>query len=141
MGRGSSKVSSGGGGGGKFRDVNSLESHIEKAGPDGDRMFNEFSDAYSAETDYTRDTVKNIKRSIDEGGYDNSTAAIINSEINMTRKEMQRMPSMKTPSQLGQAEALKERIKSLEELKKYRGSKPAASRDVLDDIVTWRRAR
>lgn len=130
MGRGSSKA---GGGGNTFSSVEDFEKTIKDM---NDPRVEEFSRGYSEESDYTEGLKKNLNRAIDEDGYKAAESAIL-SEEKATRAELSNLPKNKTPGQLGEAEALKERLDVIEELKKRKGNKGKGQQDV--DIVTEKR--
>lgn len=128
MGRGSSKV----GNGNTFRS----EADLEKAltGFDDPRL-KEYSDANSEESRYNNTMKSNLNRSIDEDGYD---ARIIDAEEAATKRELRAMPKLKTPRQLGEEKALKERLNILEELRKRKGEK-GRGRGAIEMVVERRR--
>lgn len=125
MGRGSSKASSN-----KFSSVSELENSLKG---NNDPRIKQYSDGLTEERSYNSGLEKNLRRSIDEDGYTSTTESIINSEINDAKKQLNNMPKSKTPKQLGQEQALQERLDILNGLKKRKGAKGKGKGDI--DIV------
>lgn len=62
-------------------------------------------------------------RAIDEDGYTQSIDQSLKSEEKMTKDQLKSLPKMKTPSQIGTEEALKERLDIINDLKGRKGEK------------------
>ena len=130
MGRGSSKAG-GSAGGGRFNSVSDFEKSL--SGLD-DPKLKEYSNAYDSERSYTSGLEKNLNRAINEDGY-KAVADTIASEEKYTKNQLNNLPSQKTPSQLGEAEALNERLDMLSDLKKKKNVKGKGKGDV--DIIKY----
>lgn len=131
MGRGSSKAG-GGSNSGKYSSVDDFEKSL--TGFD-DPRYEDFANAYSTESNYNEGLRNNLNRAINDDGY-SAVESTISNEEKMTRSDLSKMPKSKTPAQLGEDAALRERLDILDELKRRKGEK-GKSRDV--DIVTERR--
>lgn len=123
---------SSGTGSGKYRSVSEFEKAI---GDDYDsKEYKEFADAYSEEADYNNGLKRNEIRSINEDGYTSHTDSVLNSEENLTKRELKSLnKAKKTPAELGTIEALKERLDIISDLRKLKGTKGRGRGNV--DIV------
>ncbi len=122
-------ASSGGGSsnGNTFRSASDLEKSL--TGVD-DPRYSEYESAYSAESSYNKGLKNNMGRAIDEDGYTQSIDQSLKSEEKMTKDQLKSLPKMKTPSQIGTEEALKERLDIINDLKGRKGEKGKGSASV-----------
>ena len=98
------------------------------SGYDDPRM-QEYSEAYKEEKQYNNGLKKNIDHAISEDGYD-SVANTIRIEKEATQKELDRLPEMMTPAQLGTKEALGERLEILKGFESRKGEQGKGRGDV-----------
>lgn len=123
----SSSVGRGSGAGGTFKNASEFEKSL--TGVDDPRLA-EYENTYNAESSYNNGLENNINRLIDEDGYGEETDYILDTEERMTNQTLKEMPENKTPSQLGEEEALKERLDVIKKLRKRRGEKAKFSNDI-----------
>ena len=127
-GRGAS--SGGSSGGNTFRNAEDFEKSLTGF---NDPRYLEFESAYEAESSYNNSLKNIVDRSIKEDGYDDTTDLSLKSEEKMTKNQLNSMPKMKTPSQIGTEEALKERLDIIKDLRSRKGEKGKGAAPV--DIV------
>lgn len=132
MGRGASKIG-GGSGGGKFTSAEQFERSL--TGFDDPRL-TEYTNAYEEASNYNQGLRNNLSQIMNEDGYE-AVESAIKTEEKMTKADLARMPKEKTPAQLGEEAALKERLDVIEDLKKRKGTKGRGAGDI--DIVNERR--
>ena len=119
--------SSSGGGGGTYETESDFEKSLTGY---NDPRLQEYSSALESEQSYNAGLKQNLNQAINESGYTNFTDAVISSELKDAQTQLNNIPKMKTPAQLGQAQALKDRISILNDLKKKKGTKGNGVGDV-----------
>lgn len=132
MAKGASKLG-GGSSGGKFTSEEQFERSL--TGFDDPRL-TEYTNAYEEASNYNKGLRNNFNQAIKEDGYE-AVESAIKTEEKMTKADLARMPKEKTPAQLGEEVALKERLDVIEDLKKRKGTKGRGVGDI--DIVNERR--
>lgn len=115
-------ASSGGGSsnGDTFRSASDFEKSLTGV---NDPRYSEFESAYSAESSYNSSFKNIVSQSINEDGYTQATDQSLKAEEKMTKNQLKSLPKMKTPSQIGTEEALKERLDIIKSLKGRKGEK------------------
>lgn len=131
-GRGASSAK-GGKGSSTFSNTDDFEKSL--TGFDDPRL-KEYTDAYNTESNYNSGLKKVMEQAIGEDGYD-AVKTNIESEEKQTKKQLNNMPNKKTPKQLGEQEALKERLNIINDLKKKSGTQGKGKGDV--DITKEKR--
>ena len=94
-----------------------------------DPRVQEFQESYEEEADYNKGLEKNLNRAIDEDGYD-KVKDTIKAEKESTKKELDKLPKEKTPSQLGTEMGLNERLDMLNKITGRKGDKGKGRGDV-----------
>ena len=101
-----------------YKDANDLERAIvESGGGFDDPRLLAYSEALEAEQSYTTSLKNNLEQAINENGYTNGIKIAIEEEEKDAQRTLDNMPEMKTPEQIAQEEALKDRLDMLSGLK------------------------
>lgn len=87
-----------------------------------DPRLEEYSKALEEESKYNTGLKNNLNSAIAQDGYDEGIDEIIAIELRRTQKSLDSMPEKKTPAQLGEEAALKERVNILKNFQKRKGT-------------------